>query len=356
MRVRDVIRSKQSRLFRAAASVLALLTAACLFSCTPVPASEPQRFSVTYLDLFDTVTQITGYAEDEAAFQKAAEEIHDRLLRYHRLFDIYHEYDGMVNLCTLNRLAPAEPTKADPDILHLLSFGKEMHALTSGRVNIAMGSVLRLWHEAREAGLADPANASMPDEEALKEASNHTSIDSLLLDEAAGTVRFADPLLRLDVGAVAKGWAAQRAAESAPDNMLLNLGGNVVCTGPKRDGSAWIIGVADPDGATGSYSPKLRLTEGSTVTSGDYQRYYTVGGVRMHHLIDPDTNMPGTFWRAVTVLLDDSGKADALSTALFLLPEEEAKVLCASFGAEAMWTAPDGSEICTDGFAASLAD
>ena len=343
-------------LFRAAASLFALLTAACLFSCSPGPASEPMRFSVTYLDLFDTVTQITGYAADEASFQKTAEEIHDRLLRYHRLFDIYHEYDGMINLCTLNRLAPAEPLEADPDILRLLSFGIEMHSLTSGRVNIAMGAVLSLWHEAREAGLADPENASVPDEEALKQASAHTSIDDLVVDEAAGTVRFTDPLLLLDVGAIAKGWAAQRAAEGAPENMLLNLGGNVVCTGPKRDGSAWIIGVADPDGATGSFSHKLRLTEGSTVTSGDYQRYYTVDGVRLHHLIDPDTNKPGTYWRAVTVLLDDSGKADALSTALFLLPEEKAKALCASFGAEAMWTAPDGSEIRTNGFAASLSD
>ena len=341
---------------RAAAIVIACFLLACCLSCTPSPASEPQRYSVTYLDLFDTVTQITGYAPDEAAFRETAEGIHDLLLRYHRLFDIYHEYDGMTNLCTLNRLAPDGPVEVDPDILRLLSFGKDMHAATSGRVNIAMGSVLRIWHEAREEGLADPANAALPDPQTLSEASGHTSIDALIVDEASGTVRFADPLLRIDVGAIAKGWAAQRAAEQAPANMLLNLGGNVVCTGPKKDGSAWIIGVADPDGSSGSYSHKLHLTEGATVTSGDYQRYYTVGVTRYHHLIDPDTNMPGTYWRAVTVLLNDSGKADALSTALFLLPEEEARKLCFSFGAEAMWTRPDGTEICTDGFGASLAD
>jgi thiamine biosynthesis lipoprotein len=86
------------------------------------------------------------------------------------------------------------------------------------------------------------------------------------------------------------------------------------------------------------------------VTSGDYQRCYMVDGKIYHHIIDPDTLYPGTHWRSVTIVCDDSGLADALSTALFLLPYEEGLALAERCGAEALWVNEAGEKFYTPGF------
>ena len=82
------------------------------------------------------------------------------------------------------------------------------------------------------------------------------------------------------------------------------------------------------------------------MTSGDYQRYYYVDGVKYHHIIDPETLYPATLWRAVTVVCEDSGLADALSTSLFTMTQDEGQALLDEFGAEALWVAATGS-CCT---------
>ena len=159
-----------------------------------------------------------------------------------------------------------------------------------------------------------------------------------------------DPDMRLDVGAIAKGWAAQRVSEVAPEGLLISVGGNVCATGPKdSQGTPWVVGVQDPKGGD-AYLHTLYLTKGSIVTSGDYQRAYMVDGQLYHHIIDPHTLYPGTLWRAVTVVCEDSGLADALSTALFLLPQADGQALLDKCGAQAMWVAADGSIAYSSGF------
>ena len=323
--------------------VLALLLSGC------GGGGGAQVYQITYLTVFDTVTVISGAADSQEEFDAAARAIHDELLEYHQLFDIYNDYDGIRNLKTVNENAGIAPVEVDGRIIDLLLDCREYYDMTDGRVNVAMGSVLRLWHEARNAGLDDPENACLPDETALEEAAKHTSWDTIVIDEAASTVYITDPEQSLDVGAVAKGWSVQRVAENAPGGMLLNVGGNVCATGPKAENTPWIVGVNDPSGQQ-DYLHTLELNRGSLVTSGDYQRFYTVGGVDYHHIIDPDTLMPARCWSSVTILCDDSGLADALSTALFLLPLEEGKALLKACGAEAMWIDGDGNCYYSDGF------
>ena len=171
----------------------------------------------------------------------------------------------------------------------------------------------------------------------------------MIIDSEKSTVYLADPLLRLDVGAVAKGWAVQQVARSAPTGLLISVGGNVCATGPKDDsGKAWVVGITDPDG--GDYLHTLNITDLAIVTSGDYQRYYVVDGKTYHHIIDPETLMPADRWRSVTIACRDSGLADALSTALFLLPREEGQELLEKCGAEAMWLDAQGNRYYSPGF------
>ena len=327
---------------------LLLLTAVLLSGCAVGQKKEQKQYNATFLTLFDTVTTIVGHAESEEAFREQAQKIHDELLVYHRLFDIYNDYEGINNIKTVNDRAGIAPVEVDRAVIDLLLDCREYYDLTGGRVNVAMGSVLRLWHEARSRGVSDPVNAALPDMEALEAAAEHIRFEDILIDEASSTVYIPDPHMSLDVGAVAKGWATQRAAENAPAGMLISVGGNVCATGPKQGEHPWVIGIQNPDGD--DYLHTIYVTKGCVVTSGDYQRTYTVDGKKYHHIIDPNTLMPSACWRSVSIVCEDSALADALSTALFLLPLEEGKALAEKCGAEALWIGLDGKEFMTKGF------
>lgn len=330
---------KMRALYRLASGLLALLL---LSGCAP----QERKYEETWLDVFDTVTTLSGCETREASFRQTGREVHDALTEYHRLFDIYHDYGGINNLKTVNDSAGVAPVPVDRRILDLLKTCREYDRLTDGKVNAAMGSVLSLWHDKREAGLQNPDTAALPDPAALAEAAKHCSWDTVVLDEESSTVYISDPHQRIDVGSVAKGWAAEQIRALLPDGYLLSLGGNIVASGSKPDGSPWKVGVQDPDSGD-QFIRILELTGGSAVTSGDYQRYYTVNGTRYCHIIDPDTGMPGTRYRSVTVLCENSALADCLSTALFLLPQEEGLALASRCAAQAIWVLPDGTILST---------
>ena len=338
------------------ATLILLLVLLC--GCTAAPAKSDDtglnRYEATFLTLFDTVTTIVGYAETEEAFTDTAQAFHDELLEYHQLYDIYNEYEGINNIKTINDHGWEHPIKVDQRIIDLLLFSKELYTQTEGRVNMAMGSVLRLWHDARETGIADPSRAALPDQAALEQAAAHTDIDSIQIDVEESTVFLSDPEVKLDVGAIAKGYAVEQVCRNTPSGLLISVGGNVCPTGPKpKSGQPWVVGIQDPEDPE-QYLHTIYVEDVSVVTSGDYQRYFTVDGVPYHHIIDPDTNYPAGYWRSVTILCRDSGVADALSTALFTLPQEEGQALLDAFQEEAMWVRQDGTILYSPGFQAYI--
>lgn len=330
--------------------VICILLMLLLLTGCALPGHASKQYSMTYLTLFDTVTSIVGVADSEEDFLAEAKAIHDALLEYHQLFDIYNNYQGINNLKTLNDQAGVAPVEVDRRIIDLLLDCKAYYELTGGVVNPAMGSVLSLWHEARNEGLDDPANARLPDLEALEDAAEHIDFNAVIIDEAASTVFITDPQMRLDVGAVAKGWSVQQVCENLCPGLLISVGGNVFATGPKdEEGTPWVIAIQNPNGGD-DYLHTVALSSGSAVTSGDYQRYYTVEGQMYHHIIDPATLHPSTLWRSVTIICDDSGLADALSTALFILPLKEGQKLLDRCGAMAMWVDRQGTITYSPGF------
>ena len=126
------------------------------------------------------------------------------------------------------------------------------------------------------------------------------------------------------------------------------MGGNVCATGPKFEDTPWVIGIQDP--ASDKYLHTLYVNDFSVVTSGDYQRAYMVDGKMYHHIIDPETLMPAAYWRSVTVICPDSGLADAMSTALFLLPLEQGMALAEACNVQALWVNASGEEFMTSRF------
>ena len=337
--------------------LLACLVLMALAALMFLPAgAEMTKYSNMYLDSFDTVIQLIGYAESEEVFNQQSEQVHQMYLYLHKLFDNYNSYEdeGIISVYTLNERAAKEPVKVDPILFSLLTYCKSNYTLAQEQVNIAMGSVLRIWHNYREDGLNNPESAKLPPMEELTAATAHMNIDDLILDSENMTVFFADPDMKLDVGATAKGYATEIVAKmllSGPmPSFLISAGGNVRAGIAPQDGrKAWGIGIQDPDSAAG-YVEVLYIADKSVVTSGDYQRFYTVDGVNYHHLIDPDTLMPSTDFRSVSIITDDSGYADMLSTTAFLMPYEQSRAFIESLdGVEAIWVFPDQSIQMTEG-------
>ena len=134
-----------------------------------VPQVEPK--GKVYYTYFDTVSYVYDYAGDSAErFDDRSAEVSHILSEYHQLFDIYHEYSGINNLCTINKAAGGDALEVDPRLIDFLLCARDMYELTDGEMNIMLGPVLRLWHDCREAAEANPSGADIPSAEALEEA------------------------------------------------------------------------------------------------------------------------------------------------------------------------------------------
>lgn len=326
-----------------------------LLSCKNTEDSiKPQ--SKTLYRYFNTVSTVLSYRGDsEEKFTANCEAVEELLDRWHRMLDIYYEYSGINNLRTLNKNAGKGAVELDSRLIDFLIYAKEMYTLTNGRVNIAFGSVLSLWHNEREAALDNPSEAKLPSVADLTEANKHTDLSSLVIDKENSTAEITDPYMKLDVGALGKGYAAEQAAELLRErgvtSYVLNVGGNIICIGEKPNGDGWLTGITNPDRTSEDYAAKITLKDISCVTSGDYERYYTVGGKNYHHIIDPDTLMPAEYFSSVTVLCESSALADALSTALFCMSYEDGLDLVNTLdGVEVLWIKSDGEQYKTDGF------
>lgn len=337
---------------------MSLAIAVCCCSCSGISViNKKERYSSSFLDLFDTASTVLAYDTDQEAFDTHFQQFHQRLEEYDRLYDIYNSYDGINNLYTLNEKANDGPVKVDSRIIDLLEYCKYVYELSGGKTNVCFGSVLSIWHDSREYGVNNPEDASLPDMEELKAAAEHTDINSLVIDKENSTVYFSDPELRLDVGAVAKGYAVQQACKWAKDNLwtsaAVSIGGNICTFGYKNDDgkTLWNIGIENPDTNAEDYLVNVEITDLSVVTSGDYQRYYTVDGKKYCHIINPETLMPSEYVSSVSVICEDSALGDALSTTLFNMPIDEGlKLIEKTENAEAVWVDKDYNETYSSGF------
>ena len=208
-----------------------------------------------------------------------------------------------------------------------------------------MGAVLNLWHDAREAG------GPPPSEEALRAAALHTDFGDVILDEAARTVFFVDPLLKLDPGAVGKGYAAREALKALGEGAaLVNLGGIVACAGAPDGRDFWRVAVQSPFSASDSLGI-LRVKDESVVTSAVYQRFFEWDGLRYHHLIDLTTLQPARYMNSVAIVSSDSGLGDALSTGVFCMPVEKGQALIEQLNdVEALWMLSDETMLQSSGW------
>ena len=311
-----------------------------------IEEAEYSLFTAAFFDIFDTVIFLRLFSNSQDEFDTKSEAIYNELKRLHMLFDIFNEYEGISNIATINRLAGVEPVAACEALLGLIEEGIDAHRRSGGAVNIAMGPVLRLWHDFLTGSASSPPNM-----EALEAAKLLSYINDVVIYN--NQVFLARVGMSLDVGALAKGVALERAVAVAEDlgviSGIISIGGDMALIGRPLDGRAsWTIGIEDPEG--GIFGTK-RLDSTSVASSGNYQRFVMYGENRYHHIIDPFTLLPAGQFSSLTIVHPSPMVAEFLSTAAFVMPFDGGIRLVTDLGAEALWILPDGSHRQTDGFA-----
>ncbi len=242
--------------------------------------------------------------EGEAAIDAVMAEMHriDRAMSPHRADS---------ELARINRDAFAAPVALSPEMTRLIARAQAFSALTGGAFDITYAAVGQLY---------DYREGVRPSPEALAQARAAVGHRHLLLDGFAGTVRFGLPGMRIDLGGFAKGHAVDNAAAILKARGIqhahVSAGGDSRVIGDHR-GRPWSIGIRDPR-RPGEMVAVLPLVDVSISTSGDYERYFEVGGERCHHLIDPATGLSPRSVHSVTILAEDGLTTEALSKALFV--------------------------------------
>jgi thiamine biosynthesis lipoprotein len=247
-------------------------------------------------------------------------------------------------VAAVNRQAGIEPVKVRADLLDLLEKALHYAELSGGAFDPTIGPLVKLWGIGTE-------NQRIPDYDEIADALDLVDWRDLIIDRGAGTAFLAREGMALDLGAIAKGYAADEAARIADEggvkHAVIDLGGNISALGWRgwngKNFMPWRIGVQNPLKERGAYIGVLQVHDASIVTSGVYERYFESGGIRYHHILSTDNGYPvNNGLLSVTIVAKNSTEADALSTTVFALGFEKGKALIDSIvGAEAIFIFSD---------------
>lgn len=309
---------------------------------------------IEFYDTFDTVVHIAIYTDDDSFAKENLVYAKERYEELHKLFDNYKTYPDLVNVKTINDNAGIKPVTVNDTLFQLIKSSIDDYNNISHNTNIALGPVTKLWNEYRELYEAGKTKEevialkgqALPSDKELEKLRPLVNIDKIKLDEEKQTVSL-EKGMELDLGATAKGFATELVAKELEDrgvkSCVISAGGNVRIIGKPTDGrDNFRIGVQDPEFESSEHVlATLNVANTSIVTSGDYQRYFDLDGVRYCHIINPDTLKPAHEIKSATVIKEDSGLCDFLSTAAFNSTDDEIKELSDKTGAGIIWVDKD---------------
>ena len=264
----------------------------------------------------DTIMNVTAYGAHGAEAVQAVQET------VSRLEGLFSRTDPDSQISQINAHAgDGAAVEVDPAVARVLAFAQSVSAQLPGTFDVTIAPVMDAWGFTTE-------ERHVPTEEVLSAALALVDSAALLVDEATSTVRLERAGMEVDLGGVAKGFAAGEAEAAfratGAEKGILDLGGNVTVIGSRPDGDPWRVAVKDPQD-TERYLCVLSLEDRTVSTSGGYERYFEENGVRYHHILDPKTGWPAERGLlSVSVVSADAALADVLSTALFVAGEEEA--------------------------------
>jgi len=262
----------------------------------------------------NTVIKISAYGKDAStAVDKALKEVH-------RIDDLMSAHKASSEVYALNNSKGGVVSK---EVFDIIKTAKDIWQKTDGAFDITLKPLSDLWNIKAE-------NPKIPDNAEIENALLRTGFEDVELNEESFSVSFKKDGMQIDLGGIAKGYAADRAAtilkENGIENALIDLGGNVYAIGKNRNGKKWKIGLQTPWKTRGEYFEVVEAKNKAVVTSGAYERYFEKGGKIYHHILNPETGYPAeSDFQSVTVIHKNSALADALSTAIFVSGERGLK-------------------------------
>ena len=293
-------------------SIIFLVTCFTLcITCTGCTQKAPNPVSQSAFYL-NTVVTITLYDGSDPAL---ITECFNLCRKYEQEFSRTLESSALYQL---NHDTSADRPLSE-DLQELIATGLLYYERSFGLFDITVAPLSDLWQ-------FSSADASVPTEEALHEALQHVDASKLSLNGT--TLHFEDSLTQIDLGAIAKGYIADRIKEflvsQGVSSALIDLGGNILCLGQKPDGSSFRVGIREPFAPQGTSIAVAAVSDLSVVTSGVYERCFTEDDILYHHLLDPKTGYPfRTGLNAVSIISKSSMEGDALSTVCFALGIEK---------------------------------
>lgn len=289
-------------------SVLLALTVLILMGCS----SEKQLNYISDSNMkFGTVINIKLYDyNDSSFFEKVWAEMD-------RMENLYSTNIATSDVSKFNAHQSTEPLSVSPEIIEMVTIAQTYSELSNGQFDITIEPLVKAWDILAE-------NPRVPDAALIEESQLHINYKNLIVDKANHTLAKKDPMLKIDLGAIAKGYAADQLAKLIKANgiqrAILNLGGNIFAVGSKGDDTPWSIGIQDPYEPTGESFGLIKTSDMSIVTSGSYERYFEQDGKRYHHILNPETGYPSdNELVAVTIISKESVVGDCLSTSAFSL-------------------------------------
>jgi thiamine biosynthesis lipoprotein len=317
-----------------------LLTLAVVTACS----SPPARQTETEL-LLGTTINVTTYGD---APQRVFDRIFSRVLEIEQRMSTSEDDYDTTEIMRVNDAAGREAVRVSDDTFQVVREAIRYSEMTDGAFDVSVGPLVTLWGIGTEW-------AAVPEEEQIDAALAAIDYRDVTLDPATRSIYLENPGMGIDVGGIAKGFAADEAERILRDegieSALLDFGGNILTLGTKPDGSAWRIGVQVPDASRGAYLGIAEVVDRTVVTSGTYERYFEEDGIRYHHILDTDTGYPvRNELDSVTIITQGSTKADALSTAIFAMGLENGRTFVENLpDAEALFVTADKRVHMTSG-------
>jgi thiamine biosynthesis lipoprotein len=266
-----------------------------------------------------TTFRLVVYA-DAGAAKKAAAEVWARVADLDAVMSDYKQTSELMQLCKRFATEVGDPVAVGDDLFAVLARAEEMSKKSGGAFDVTVGPVVQLWRHARR-------TQELPDPKEFAAARAKVGWEKVKLDPAKKTVRLLTPGMQLDLGGIAKGYAADQALKLLREKFgiksaLVAAGGDVTCGDPPPGKPAWVVDIAP---IAKSQKPRaLNLANASVSTSGDLEQFVVIGGVRYSHVLDPKTGLGLTGRRSVTVVAADGTTADSMTKAVSVLPPEQA--------------------------------
>jgi thiamine biosynthesis lipoprotein len=269
--------------------------------------------------LMGTIVQIKVPAGANGSSAKIEEAISKAFAEILRVESVFSAYDAASEISKINRLTKGEELKISAEAFYLIDKAMAYSDRTGGAFDITVKPLIDIWAKAK-------ADGKVPSEIEIKSAMEKVGSSAIILDKSRFSIVFAKPGMAIDLGGVAKGYAVDRAIktlkESGIKSAIVHAGGDMYCLGSRSGDKSWKVGIQHPRNER-AITYELEVKNKSVDTSGDYERYFTIGEKRYSHIIDPRTGMPiGDDVVSVTVVADDPAIGDIYSTALSILGED----------------------------------